>query len=39
MGEEGFADFSRRVVARLETTLGRGPRALRLTALLGVATH
>lgn len=39
MGEEGFADFSRRVVARLEATLGPGPRELRLTALLGVATR
>ncbi len=36
MGEEGFADFSRRVVSRLERTMGTEPRELRLTALLGV---
>jgi SAM-dependent methyltransferase len=39
MGEEGFADLSRRVVARLEAALGPGPRELRLTALLGVGTR
>jgi ubiquinone/menaquinone biosynthesis C-methylase UbiE len=36
MGEEGFADLSRRIVARLEEALGTEPRELRLTALLGV---
>jgi SAM-dependent methyltransferase len=36
MGEEGFADLSRRIVARLEKSLGPEPRELRLTALLGV---
>jgi len=39
MGEEGFADLSRRIVARLEKALGPGPRELRLTALLGVGTR
>jgi SAM-dependent methyltransferase len=39
MGEEGFGDFSRRVVARLEAALGPGPRELRMTALLGVGTR
>jgi SAM-dependent methyltransferase len=38
MGDERFADLSRRVVARLEATMGQGPRELRLTALLGVGT-
>jgi hypothetical protein len=36
MGEEGFADVSRRIVARLEQALGPEPREMRLTALLGV---
>lgn len=39
MGEEGFADFSRRVVARLEKAFGAEPREFRLTALLGVGTR
>jgi hypothetical protein len=39
MGDAAFADFSRRIVARLEETLGAGPRELRLTALLGVGTR
>jgi SAM-dependent methyltransferase len=39
MGEERFADLSRRIVARLEGTMGRGPRELRLSALLGVGTR
>jgi ubiquinone/menaquinone biosynthesis C-methylase UbiE len=39
MGEEAFADFSRRVVARLEAALGPGPREVRLTALLGIGTR
>jgi ubiquinone/menaquinone biosynthesis C-methylase UbiE len=39
MGEERFADLSRRVVARLEAGMGQGPRELRLTALLGVGTR
>jgi hypothetical protein len=38
MGDERFADLSRRVVARLENAMGPGPRELRLTALLGVGT-
>jgi SAM-dependent methyltransferase len=36
MGDEGFADLSRRIVARLEAALGPEPREVRLTALLGV---
>lgn len=36
MGEESFAEVSRRIVARLEQTLGPEPREMRLTALLGV---
>jgi SAM-dependent methyltransferase len=36
LGEEAFADASRRIVARMEQTLGTAPRELRLTALLGV---
>jgi hypothetical protein len=36
MGEEAFADFSRRIVARLEQSLGPGPFEVRLTALLSV---
>lgn len=36
MGEEGFAEFSRRVVARIEAALGPAPREVRLTALLAV---
>lgn len=39
MGEEGFADLSRRIVARLEEKLGKEPREVRLAALLGVATR
>ena len=39
MGDEGFAELSRRVVARLEAALGAGPLELRLTALLGVGTR
>jgi ubiquinone/menaquinone biosynthesis C-methylase UbiE len=39
MGEQGFADLSRRIVARLEASLGPGPREMRLTALLGVGTR
>jgi ubiquinone/menaquinone biosynthesis C-methylase UbiE len=38
MGDERFADLSKRVVARLEAALGTGPREMRLTALLGVGT-
>lgn len=36
MGEEAFAQVSSRIVARLERSLGSGPRELALTALLGV---
>jgi ubiquinone/menaquinone biosynthesis C-methylase UbiE len=36
MGEEAFAELSRRIVPRIEAALGPGPRELRLTALLGV---
>lgn len=36
LGDEAFAALSGRVVARLEQSLGSGPRELRLTALLGV---
>jgi SAM-dependent methyltransferase len=39
MGEERFADLSGRVVARMESALGEGPREVRLTALLGVGTR
>jgi len=39
MGDEGFAELSRRVVAPLEAALGPRPRELRLTALLGVGTR
>ena len=37
MGETGFSDFSKRIVARLEQTLGLDPFEVRLRALLGVA--
>jgi SAM-dependent methyltransferase len=36
MGEEAFAALSRRIVKRLEDSLGQAPREVRLTALLGV---
>lgn len=39
MGEEAFADLSRRIVSRLEAELGTAPRELRITALLGVGTR
>jgi SAM-dependent methyltransferase len=39
MGEEKFADFSKRIIARLEDMLGAGPMELRLTALFGVGTR
>jgi SAM-dependent methyltransferase len=39
MGDEGFAELSRRVVARLQAALGTGSREMRLTALLGVGTR
>jgi SAM-dependent methyltransferase len=39
LGEHAFADLSARVVARLEQSLGPGPREVRLTALLGAATR
>ena len=39
MGEEKFADFSKRIVARLEAQLGAAPFEMRLTALLGVGTR
>ncbi len=39
MGEEAFAGFSQRIVARLEAALGAGPMEVRLTALLGVGTR
>jgi SAM-dependent methyltransferase len=38
MGEQGFAAFSERIVARLEEALGTGPVEMKLTALLGVGT-
>ena len=38
MGEERFAEFSARVVARLEAALGTEPMEIRLTALLGIGT-
>lgn len=39
LGEEAFAALSARVVARLEQSLGPGPREVRLTALVGVGTR
>ena len=39
MGEDKFADFSKRIVARLEAALGTAPFDVRLTALLGVGTR
>jgi SAM-dependent methyltransferase len=36
MGEEAFAAFSARIVARLEEALGPGEHEMRLSALLGV---
>jgi SAM-dependent methyltransferase len=39
LGEEAFAELSARVVARLEQSLGPGPRGVGLTALLGVGTR
>jgi ubiquinone/menaquinone biosynthesis C-methylase UbiE len=36
MGEEAFAALSARIVGRLTEALGSAPRAVRLTALLGV---
>jgi hypothetical protein len=39
MGEERFADFSRRVLARLEDALGNEPVEIRMTALLGIGTR
>jgi ubiquinone/menaquinone biosynthesis C-methylase UbiE len=39
VGEERFAELSRRIVARLEASLGSERRELRLTALLGVGTR
>lgn len=39
MGEPAFADLSKRIVARLEQTLGTEPVAVRLTALFGIGTR
>jgi SAM-dependent methyltransferase len=39
MGEEKFAEFSKRVVARLEESLGTVPFEIRMTALLGIGTR
>ena len=39
MGEERFAEFSQRIVARLEDALGKQPVEIRLTALLGFGTR
>ena len=39
MGETQFADFSKRIVARLEEMLGAAPFEIRMTALLGVGTR
>ena len=39
MGEEKFADFSKRIVARLEQALGAEPFEIRLTATLGIGTR
>ncbi|MEA2696852.1 MAG: hypothetical protein QOI66_1123 [Myxococcales bacterium] len=36
MGEPAFTDLSKRIVARLEQTLGSAPVEVRLTALLGI---
>ena len=39
MGDERFAEFSKRMVARLEELIGAGPFEMRLTAMLGVGTR
>lgn len=39
MGEEGFAAFSERIVDRLVEALGPEPRAMNLTAMLGIGTR
>jgi len=39
LGEERFADLSQRIVARLESSLGKEPLEIRLTALMGIGTR
>lgn len=39
MGDAAFAEFSQRVIARLEDALGSAPIEVRLLALLGVGTR
>lgn len=39
MGEEGFAAFSQRIVARLTESLGAEPRPMTMLALLGIGTR